>query len=500
MPTLAGLWPPDALAGVRLLIFGGEACPPELADRLAVRGREVWNTYGPTEATVVACAARLTGAGPVRIGLPLDGWDLAVVGPAGAAGRRGRGRRADHRRRRPGPLPRPGARRREVRRRADPGLGAAPTAAATSCASRPRACCSSGGPTTRSSSAAGGSSWARSTPRCRACPGSPAPPPPCAPPPRRHQILVGYLVPAARRRARPRRRRAALRSQLPAALVPLLAVVDAMPDPHLGQGRPRRPAVAAGADRPTTERRRPAGDGGVAGRAVDPHPRGRGRPARTTTSSTTAAAACRPPSWCRCCARGSPRSPSPTSTRTRGSATWPRRSTSSPRRSRPSGARSARRPRRTQLVQSLLAVLLVAVIGLRWLTWLAALSNVAASTGRAPWAADGVVVVGAARLAAADQPARPDGDHRRWSPGSLLRGLRPGRYPRGGSVHLRLWSAEAVRRSGGGREPRRRAVDRLLRAGARRQGRPGRRPARAAAGHGPAHPRQGLRRSSPRST
>ena len=41
----------------------------------------MWNTYGPTEATVVACAARLDGAAPVRIGLPLDGWDLAVVGP-----------------------------------------------------------------------------------------------------------------------------------------------------------------------------------------------------------------------------------------------------------------------------------------------------------------------------------------------------------------------------------------------------------------------------------
>ncbi len=83
VPTLAALWPPDALDQVRLLIFGGEACPPELAERLAVDGREVWNTYGPTEATVVACGARLTGEGPVRIGLPLDGWDLAVVDAQG---------------------------------------------------------------------------------------------------------------------------------------------------------------------------------------------------------------------------------------------------------------------------------------------------------------------------------------------------------------------------------------------------------------------------------
>jgi non-ribosomal peptide synthetase-like protein len=79
VPTLAALWPAEALEAVRLLIFGGEACPPELAERLAVDGREVWNTYGPTEATVVACLAPLTGRGQVSIGLPLPGWDLAVV-------------------------------------------------------------------------------------------------------------------------------------------------------------------------------------------------------------------------------------------------------------------------------------------------------------------------------------------------------------------------------------------------------------------------------------
>ncbi|WP_153506041.1 Pls/PosA family non-ribosomal peptide synthetase [Cumulibacter manganitolerans] len=81
VPTLAALWPPESLEDVRLLIFGGEACPPDLAARLVTAHREVWNTYGPTEATVVACGARLTGAPPIRIGLPLDGWDLAVVGP-----------------------------------------------------------------------------------------------------------------------------------------------------------------------------------------------------------------------------------------------------------------------------------------------------------------------------------------------------------------------------------------------------------------------------------
>lgn len=79
VPTLASLWPQESLAGVRLLIFGGEGLPAELSARLVSPEREVWNTYGPTEATVVACAARMTGEEPIRIGLPLDGWDLAVV-------------------------------------------------------------------------------------------------------------------------------------------------------------------------------------------------------------------------------------------------------------------------------------------------------------------------------------------------------------------------------------------------------------------------------------
>jgi non-ribosomal peptide synthetase-like protein len=85
VPTLAALWPIEALAGIRLVILGGEACSPDLAFRLADGTREVWNTYGPTEATVVACAARLVAGEPVRIGLPLDGWQLAVVDANGRA-------------------------------------------------------------------------------------------------------------------------------------------------------------------------------------------------------------------------------------------------------------------------------------------------------------------------------------------------------------------------------------------------------------------------------
>ena len=83
VPTLAAMWPSDSIENVRLLIFGGEACPPELVTRLRADEREIWNTYGPPEATVVACASLMTGESPVRIGLPLDGWELAVVNAEG---------------------------------------------------------------------------------------------------------------------------------------------------------------------------------------------------------------------------------------------------------------------------------------------------------------------------------------------------------------------------------------------------------------------------------
>ncbi|CAK1361138.1 Linear gramicidin synthase subunit D [Cercospora beticola] len=90
VPTLVAMWPSRALENIRLLILGGEALPPELADRLAcsVSG-EVWNTYGPTEATVVSCAAQVKPKQPVAIGLPLVGWKLAVIGPNGRAVRWG---------------------------------------------------------------------------------------------------------------------------------------------------------------------------------------------------------------------------------------------------------------------------------------------------------------------------------------------------------------------------------------------------------------------------
>ena len=89
VPTLAALWPAEALDAVRLLIFGGEACPPELAERLAVDGPRGVEHLRPDRGHRRRLRAPgSTGDGPVRIGLPLDGWDLAVVDSDGRAGRR----------------------------------------------------------------------------------------------------------------------------------------------------------------------------------------------------------------------------------------------------------------------------------------------------------------------------------------------------------------------------------------------------------------------------
>lgn len=83
VPTLAGMWPAEALDNIRLLIVGGEACSAELVEKLSTPDREVWNTYGPTEATVVACGTQLYPGKDVSIGLPLQGWDLVVVDAEG---------------------------------------------------------------------------------------------------------------------------------------------------------------------------------------------------------------------------------------------------------------------------------------------------------------------------------------------------------------------------------------------------------------------------------
>lgn len=85
VPTLASFWSTESLSAVRLLIFGGEALPADLSNRLFSNGRELWNTYGPTEATIIATGHRMepiNEGDPVRIGRPTPGWKLAVIDPA----------------------------------------------------------------------------------------------------------------------------------------------------------------------------------------------------------------------------------------------------------------------------------------------------------------------------------------------------------------------------------------------------------------------------------
>lgn len=63
---------------VRLLILGGEALPAELVARWA-DGRRMLNTYGPTEATVVATLCQVHPGQPVTIGTALPGYEAHVL-------------------------------------------------------------------------------------------------------------------------------------------------------------------------------------------------------------------------------------------------------------------------------------------------------------------------------------------------------------------------------------------------------------------------------------
>ena len=69
----------EGLDGLRTLIVGGEACPPELVARWAP-GRRMINAYGPTEATAcVTMSAPLTPGAPPPIGTATNGVRLHVL-------------------------------------------------------------------------------------------------------------------------------------------------------------------------------------------------------------------------------------------------------------------------------------------------------------------------------------------------------------------------------------------------------------------------------------
>lgn len=81
VPTLLALLPRD-VSTLRLILLGGEALPAPLIDKWVRPGRRLFNTYGPTEATVVATALEVRPGHPVTIGRPIPNYTCYVVDEA----------------------------------------------------------------------------------------------------------------------------------------------------------------------------------------------------------------------------------------------------------------------------------------------------------------------------------------------------------------------------------------------------------------------------------
>ena len=78
VPTLLASIERD-LPLLRVLLVGGEACPPALVKRWSRPGRAMLNSYGPTEATVTATLGRLLPNAPVTIGRPLPTYSIVIL-------------------------------------------------------------------------------------------------------------------------------------------------------------------------------------------------------------------------------------------------------------------------------------------------------------------------------------------------------------------------------------------------------------------------------------
>jgi len=78
VPTLLTALPRDVTT-VKTIVLGGEACPPWLAENWSGPSRKIFNTYGPTEATVVATTAEVRAGRPMTIGRPIPNYSCYVV-------------------------------------------------------------------------------------------------------------------------------------------------------------------------------------------------------------------------------------------------------------------------------------------------------------------------------------------------------------------------------------------------------------------------------------
>ena len=78
VPTLLAMMPRD-IPSLRLIILGGEALSPDRRESLVPARTQIFNSYGPTEATVVATVAEVQPHEPVTIGKPIPNYTCYIV-------------------------------------------------------------------------------------------------------------------------------------------------------------------------------------------------------------------------------------------------------------------------------------------------------------------------------------------------------------------------------------------------------------------------------------
>ena len=301
-----------------------------------------------------------------------------------------------------------------------------------------------------------------------------------------NKLLVGYLTVDETYDATTAQE--LLRGRLPAALVPRLAVVDELPTRT--SGKVDRDALPWPLPKTAHGRGRPERDPAVARRHLGRRAGRRRRPARRTTSSTSAAARSPPRRWSAASASATPRSSSATSTPTPASPPSPTRCPRWSAARRVSNRDVRPLPLKSQAGQLLALVPLRALAGLRWLSWLLLGSAIARPLLDLDWLPTTPVWV---LILTTWFFLVPPG---RMTLAALLARvvLRP-RHPRRPPARRQDPPAHLARRAHPGRARRdvagRRAVVPLLRAPARQRHRQGLRPAHAAAGHRAAHRRQG---------
>lgn len=77
-PTLLSMVDGD-IPSLRTLIFGGEVCTSEIASRWCKPNRDVFNTYGPTEAAVIATYSKIQPLQSVTIGKQIPGYLVLIL-------------------------------------------------------------------------------------------------------------------------------------------------------------------------------------------------------------------------------------------------------------------------------------------------------------------------------------------------------------------------------------------------------------------------------------